>query len=177
MSSSSSDVLVRRTETLYRDHLKWLRSWLQRRLGCPAQAEDFAHDTFLRLLCRRRDLESLAEPRAYLRTVAHGLVVNHWRRQALERAYLEVLARQPEPLAPSPEERRLVVEALEAIDRMLDGLPPRVRQIFLLSQLDGLTYPRIAARLGITVNVVQKAMGRALRHCYAAVYQGEGGEQ
>ncbi|MNR53358.1 putative RNA polymerase sigma factor FecI [compost metagenome] len=64
----------------------------------------------------------------------------------------------------------LVLEALDAVGQVLDGLANRVREVFLLSQLDGLTYPQIAERLGLTVNVVQKAMLKAYRHCYAAVH-------
>ncbi|MFT2588734.1 sigma factor-like helix-turn-helix DNA-binding protein, partial [Escherichia coli] len=69
---------------------------------------------------------------------------------ALERAYLESLAALPEPQAPSPEARAIVLEALVAIDAMLDGMKPAVRQAFILSQLEGLTYAQIAARRQVT---------------------------
>ena len=153
---------------LYESHHGWLHAWLRRKLGCTHNAADLAQDTFVRVLARA-DLPDIREPRAYLVTIAGGLVANHWRRQALEQAYLEALATQPEPVAPSPETRQLTIETLEEVARLLEGLPPRVREIFLLSQLDGLTYPHIAEQLGITVNVVQKAMTRAVAHCYRAL--------
>ena len=80
--------------TLYRDHHAWLRSWLAGRLGCREVAADLAQDTFARLLSGR-DLQGLLEPRAYLTTVAKGLMANWCRRQSLERAYLESLAALP----------------------------------------------------------------------------------
>ena len=49
---------------------------------------------------------------------------------------------------------------------MLDGLKPQVRQAFLLSQLDGLTYDQIAAELGVTKRTVGNYMCRAIEHCY-----------
>ncbi len=156
---------------LYQSHHGWLQRSLRKRLGDAPIAADLAQDTFVRLLAKDQ-LPQLREPRSYLAMIASGLVANYWRRQSLEQAYLEALAARPAPLAPSPEERELILEVLEEIARLLDGLPPRVREIFLLSQLDGLTYPRIADRLGVTVNVVQKAMGRALAHCYRALYGG-----
>ena len=88
------------------------------------------------------------------------------RRHALERAYLATLAALPEPRLPSPERRAIVLEALVAIDTLLDGMKPAVRQAFLLSQLDGLTYAQIATRLGVTVRTVGNYMVRALEHCY-----------
>lgn len=155
--------------TLYSDHHGWLVQLLRRRLGHRENAADLAQDTFVRLLASG-NVASLREPRAYLTTVATRLLAQYFRRQALERAWLEALASLPEELVPSPEEQALVLEALAAVSQVLDGLPTRVREIFLLSQIDGLTYPEIAGRFGVTVNVVQKAMLRAFRHCYAAVY-------
>jgi RNA polymerase sigma-70 factor (ECF subfamily) len=154
---------------LYSDHHGWLQGWLRRKLNCSQQAADLAQDTFVRLLSKPEP-QALREPRAYLTTVARGLMINHWRRQGLEQAYQEELAARPEATSPSPEERRLILETLEEIARLLDGLPPRVREIFLRSQLEGQTYPVIAEQLGISVNVVQKAMLRATAQCYRALY-------
>lgn len=154
---------------LYREHSAWLQSWLLRRLDNRSTAADLAQDTFVRLLVKR-ERPDILNPRAYLATVAGGLLNNHWRRQALEQAWLDALAAQPEAMAPSPEERCLVLEALTEIAQMLDGLKPRDREIFLLSQMEGLTYPQIAARLQVTVNVVQKAMLRAVGHCHRILH-------
>ena len=93
-------------------------------------------------------------------------------RGALERAYLASLAALPEPQTPSPEERAIVLEALVAIDAMLDGMKPGVRQAFILSQLEGLTYAQIAAQLGVTVRTVNNYMLKALEHCYLIVADG-----
>ncbi len=152
--------------TLYRDHHAWLRSWLAGRLGCREVAADLAQDTFARLLSGR-DLQGLLEPRAYLTTVAKGLMANWCRRQSLERAYLESLAALPEPCTPSAEQQALVCEALQLIDAMLDGLPPDARRVFLLAQFEGIGYDEISRRLGISLSTVKRHMKRALVGCLA----------
>lgn len=152
-------------QQLYSEHHGWLNAWLRQRLGCAHNAADLAQDTFLRLLAKDTDLPSLREPRAYLSTVAHSLLVNFWRRQAIERAYLDALALQPEQFAPSPEEREQIMETLLAIDAMLQRLPGKVRQAFLWSQLDGLTYAVIAERLQVSERMVKKYMAQAMLHC------------
>ncbi|AQT10452.1 ECF family RNA polymerase sigma factor [Pseudomonas protegens] len=156
---------------LYLQHHNWVVQLLRRKLGNQDQAMDLAQDTFVRIL-RSERLPVLREPRAYLNTVASRLCGQYFRRQALERAYLETLAQLKPQYQPSPETRLLVLEALDAVGQVLDGLGSRVREVFLLSQLEGLTYPQIAQRLQLSVNVVQKAMLKAYRHCYAAVYPG-----
>lgn len=153
---------------LYADHHPWLHAWLHRKLGCSHRAADFAHDTFLRLLAQGRQavpVASLRAPRAYLTTIAHGLVVNHWRRLEIERAWLDTLANRPAALAPSPEERALLLETLCELDALLDRLNPRARQAFLLAQLDGLSYGQIARQLGVSDRMVKKYMAQAMLHC------------
>lgn len=169
--SSGQHMLQSEVQALYRDHHGWLRDWLRRKLGCSHHAADLAHDTFVRLLSKREPAVP-AEPRPYLATIAQGLVVDFHRRKALERAYLASLAALPEPQTPSPETRAIVLEALVAIDAMLDGMKPAVRQAFILSQLEGLTYAQIAAQLGVTVRTVNNYMLKALEHCYLMVADG-----
>ncbi len=149
---------------LYQHHHGWLHGWLRRRLGCHEQAADLAQDTFTRLLGSRRVLDA-REPRAYLTTVAKGLMINWFQRQSLERAYLEALANLPEELAPSPEQRYLVLETLHEVDALLARLPEPVRQAFLLAQIEGLKYEAIAERLGVSLGSVKRYMQQAFRHC------------
>lgn len=160
----SSDLSSQAVHTLYDEHHNWLCGWLRRKLGCAENAADLAQDTFVRVLTLRKAPE-LREPRAYLSTVARSLMIDMFRRRSLEQAYLETLAAFPEPLDISPETRMLIVETLVEIDTLLDGLGNRTREIFLMAQLDGLSYVEIGRRLGVSVNTVKKHAVRALTHC------------
>lgn len=150
--------------TLYSEHHAWLSGWLRRRLGNRSDAADLAQDTFVRLL-RAGNAAAIREPRDYLATVAHGLMVDFLRRRSLEQAYLDVLASQPSGEHPSAEQQALLLEALMEVDRMLAGLGHQVREVFILSQLDGLTYAQIATRTGISLRSVNNYMAKAVEHC------------
>lgn len=154
---------------LYSDHHGWLQRWLRARLGDREQAADIAQDTFVRLLVSQR-LPSVGQGRRFLLQIARHLVVDHWRRQRIEQAYLESLAQLPAPETPSPETRMLIIESLLQVDAMLDAMPERVRSAFVMSQFEGLSYAQIAARLGVSVSAVQKYMLRAIGACYQVVY-------
>lgn len=153
---------------LYRDHHGWLKGWLRRELGCSQHAGDLAHDAFLRLLSSGR-LPEVERGRSYLAQIARNLLTDMWRRQRIEQAYLDALAVQPEPLDISEETRLDIIETLLAIDRMLDSLGARPREIFLLVQLDGLSFVEVARHLGISVNTARKHFIRALTHCLVLV--------
>lgn len=148
----------------YASHHAWLVVWLQRKMGCPHGAADLAQDTFLRVLTAR-EVEQVAEPRAFLTTLAKRVLFSHWRRRALEQAYLKALAESPQATEPSVEDMALLHEALQAIDLRLNGLPAKVRQAFLLHRLDGLTHVQIAREMGISVASVERYMKQAYLHC------------
>lgn len=162
---SANDLSLRSAVTdLYCDHHGWLNGWLRKRLGNAFDAADLTQDTFVRVLKARTALD-IREPRPYLSRIAKGLLIDLFRRRSLEQAYLEALAIMPESVQPSLEEQAIYLQALVEIDRLLQGLGAKVRQTFLLSQFDGLTYPQIAERLNISVRTVNNHMAKAMEHC------------
>ncbi|MNS30023.1 putative RNA polymerase sigma factor FecI [compost metagenome] len=163
-----SDAAMPKEQTLhdlYRDHRGWLESWLRRRMGNACDAADLSQDTFLRLLASSQRIADLHEPRAYLLTVGKRLLSNFYQRRSLEQAYLNALASLPEDCVPSPEQRWLLLETLQALDELLDGLPRAVRRAFLWSQLEGLTYQQIAERLKVSERTIKRYMAQAYEHC------------
>lgn len=164
--SSSLDV-----QSLYQQHHHWLLGWLRRRLGNSFDAADLTHDTFLRILVSGQS-PAPEQSRAHLTQIAKGLVIDLHRRRLLESAWLEALATMPDHCVPSAEERAIVLESLIRIDAMLDALPARVRETFLLSRFDGMTYSEIATQMGMSVATVRKYMLRAAQACLACFPSG-----
>lgn len=150
---------------LFAEHQPWLLQRLSFRLRNRADAEDLASETFLRVITRP-EANALDAPRAYLATVAKRLLINLWHRRELEQAYLDAIAVLPEAVAPSPEERALLIESLEAIARALDAQSDKARRAFLLSQLDGLTYAQIAEQLGVSASMVRRYMAQCWEACW-----------
>ena len=61
-----------------------------------------------------------------------------------------------------------MLEALHQIDLALNSLTPKARQVFLLSQLQELTYSEISAQLAMPVITVRRYMTQAMRACWLA---------
>ncbi|WP_273825844.1 RNA polymerase sigma factor [Pseudomonas asplenii] len=154
---------------LYRDHRSWLLAWLRRNIACPQRAEDLSQDTFVRLL-GRDELRAPREPKAFLVAIAKGLLFDHFRRAALEQAYLNELMLLPEHEQPSLEEQQLILEDLKAIDQMLGKLSSKARTAFLYNRLDGLGHAEIAEKLGVSVPRVRQYLAQGIRQCYIALY-------
>ncbi|EJN07618.1 sigma-70 family RNA polymerase sigma factor [Herbaspirillum sp. YR522] len=156
-------------QLLYCDHHGWLHGWLRKQLGNSFDAADLAHDTFLRVMTSQRLMSLGDEPRAFLTDVAKKVVIDHWRRREIERAYLETIAHLPQSQVPSEEARLLIQEAIAVCDAMLFKLGARTRKIFLMAQLEGLTYQQIAEVMSVSLITVKRHMRDAFVACMQAV--------
>ncbi|MNL38482.1 putative RNA polymerase sigma factor FecI [compost metagenome] len=63
-----------------------------------------------------------------------------------------------------------MVETLVELCRLVDGMDARTRAIFLLAQLEGLSYPDVALRTGHSLDIVKKTMSKALQRCFSVMY-------
>ncbi|KGD86860.1 RNA polymerase sigma factor FecI [Achromobacter sp. RTa] len=158
-------------QVLCEDHYDWLCQWWRRRLDQGDEAVDLAHDTMLRVLRKPNEVSGLRQPRAYLTTIAKGLLNDHWRRRSLERAWLEAVAAHPPEAGASPESLLAVQQALQQLDRLLAGLAPQARTVFVLSQLEGLSYAQIAARTGLSDRTVKRYMAQGFEICLTLLEQ------
>jgi RNA polymerase sigma-70 factor (ECF subfamily) len=154
-------------ETLYCDHHSWLQSWLRGRLNNASDAADLAHDTFVRLIGghSRPQFGCMAEARAYLRTTAQNLCVNLWRRQEIERAWLDTLANTPANLHPSAERQVMVLQALEEVNAMLQALSPKAARAFTLAVICDMTDDEVGVELGVSGRMVRKYVAQAMLGC------------
>lgn len=149
---------------LYSQQHQWLKNWLRLRLNCSHSAADLAQDTFLRLLAKPEPVQIQA-PRSFLAKVAQSVLSNHYRRQKLERAYLEALQHVPAHVVPDLETQAILLETLMQLDAVLERLERPVRQAFLWWQLDGLGHEQIAERLQVSVTTVKRYIVKAGAQC------------
>lgn len=149
----------------YRDLLPAI--WRSTR--CVHRAQDVLHDAFVRYALSGRH-ETLAVPHAYLRTVVRSVLADHAREQVRWTPLPAGHGDEPQPAAmgsatptaPSAEFLLDLQQRLTAVQAIIDGLPPRCREVFWLCRVEGLTQPEIARRLDITLNAVERHLMRAL---------------
>lgn len=146
-----------------------LRRFFQSRFGCREIAADATQETFLRMLMAPPG-GSIENPQAYLfriaRSIAHVVAAS----RRAETAFVDLAAVAEILLDDAPDPER-VVDARQRMRRfaaIIGALPPRCREVFVLSRMHGLTNGEIAKRLGISRNMVEKHVIRALLACRAA---------
>lgn len=152
---------------LVQAHGSALLRFVTSRMRDSGEAEDIAQETWLRL--HRLDSPAqLGNPRAFLFQTAANLVVDRRRRQLVEARHLaaELRANDAAPArAASAEHEAGIARELQRVLEAIDELPANCRRAFVLHRRHGLSYPEIAAELGVSPSMVEKHVINALRHC------------
>ena len=159
-------------EALFRKNESDLKSFVQRRLGSggPVDVDDIVQEAFLRI-ATQSEPELIDNPRGFLFRIARNLTFDALRRSKVRRLYAEEHAAEHASgiraaETGSAESEASAREDLELICDAIDDLPAQCRRVFLLQRREGLSYARIAERLGISESMVQKHMSRALAKLY-----------
>ncbi|WP_024506854.1 RNA polymerase sigma factor [Bradyrhizobium sp. ARR65] len=153
---------------LLADHYDDFRLRLTRRLGSEELASESLHETWLRL-DRQGDVGAVQSPAAYLMRVALNIATDRrrtearWARRSDPGAAGEVPDTAPGPAREV--EGRLDLKVLQ---RAIDRLPERTREILTAARLDGLSQQEIAERFAISTRMVRIELRRALDLCEAA---------
>jgi RNA polymerase sigma-70 factor (ECF subfamily) len=135
----------------------------------PEDTEDLAAEVLLQIvsgdyaiLRQFRGQSSLA---TYLTVIARRICVHELARRAAAREVQPANAAQEQSIA-EPEETpkaRLGLESLEEVEKLLNKLPSRERQVVRLYYLEGRSYEEISTDLHVPVNSIGPILSRARR--------------
>lgn len=155
-------------------HERDVRVWLKRSLVTSNDVDDVVQEAYCRL-ANLKEVERIESPRAYFFQTARSIVLEQMRRARIVRidAVTELDALRIEWDEPSPERIAGGRKELERVMKIVATLPERSRRIFEMRRILGLSQREIAARLGVTENVVENEASRGLKALLAALAQDE----
>lgn len=148
---------------LYRATLAPLRRYLSRLLGNPAEAQDVAHDAYLRVYPKVQD-HSAVKPEAVLYTTARRLAINRLKRRQISPITPGAIALETAASTqPGVVQQVMARQELRALELAIAQLPEGCRTVLLLRKIELLSHQEISDRLGIAISTVEKQHARALR--------------
>lgn len=138
-----------------------------RLVGDGGRAEEVVQDTMLALWRGRATLDPHVSPQAWLFHATRNRALNVVRHDGIAARAEPRLAISLQLLADdhrADTDRALAEAELHAaIDAAVAALPPRCREVFVLSRIHGIRQAQIAIRLGISTKTVEAHMTHALR--------------
>ncbi|ATQ67427.1 MULTISPECIES: RNA polymerase sigma factor [Methylosinus] len=154
---------------LFLRHRRGLLDYLRRRVG-PEDASDLLQETFVRAL-RRERFDTVEDPPAFLKQIAVNLSRDLARRRESEARYFVAGEDAEDIVDPTiaPDDLHEASERARRFLAAVEALPPKCRQAFVLRRFEDLSHDEIAARLGVTRNMVEKHLRLALERLRAAL--------
>jgi RNA polymerase sigma-70 factor (ECF subfamily) len=143
---------------LVEGHRQFL-SFLERRVGSRAAAEDILQEAFVRGMTRADSLRNEESAVAWFYRLLRNAITDHFRKRQVERRALERLA--SEPAAEAVPEPELTDAVCRCIRSLVDTLKPEYAAALRRIDLDGLTPTGFAREAGITANNAAVRVHRA----------------
>lgn len=137
----------------------------------PHSCEDIVQETFLRVWEKKQNLIGSEELTWYLYTAIRNNSLSF-----LDKKQRTVLGDfNGQEIIETPGERPPARVKETDFDTLLktalENLPPRCREVFVLSRVSNLTYKQISDSLGISIKTVENQMGKALKILRAYIRQ------
>jgi RNA polymerase sigma-70 factor (ECF subfamily) len=170
--AEGSEAAFRRVFDIYQ---RRLYSYAFKLTGSREITEDIVQDIFLKLWNKRTTLSSIVNFNAYVHRIAHNEVYQGMRKAAREALVTHVLAGR-KYISEDTGGELVSKEIREQIQRLVDQLTPKQREVYLLSREEGLKQQEIADRMGIHINTVKTHMVDALKFLRAELAQQYGPE-
>ncbi len=151
-------------QRIFDTHYYNVYGFFLKRLESPEDAADASQETFMRVV-RRNGTVSLDSPAGYIWRTAQNMVKEIKRAKAVSSKWISSktidLDQQISP-APTPEKAMEIQNMSDHILDVLNRLPPRCREVFILHRFKGLSHKQIAEQLNISPKTVENHMVNAL---------------
>ena len=125
-------------------------------------AEELVQEVFVKVWENRQTLKSELSFKSYLFTIALNHIRKHFNKKATSLRYLENLQNEPEFAENQGIQEDDYESALQQINLIIEQMPPRRREIFTKSKLEGKSSKVIAAELNISAGTVDNQVSEAL---------------
>ena len=149
-----------------------LLSFLRQRLRVADDARDVAQEAYIRLM-QYEGSHEVQSPASLLFRIAINVANDLGRAEKVRHLadHCDIADMEFDSGRATPEREVAAGQELEILYEAIEQLPPKCRQVFLLSRFHNMTYPQIADHRGISVKMVEKHISRALAICTARVEQ------
>ncbi|AEI47427.1 RNA polymerase sigma-70 factor [Runella slithyformis] len=148
--------------TLYERFAEKLYRLAYQKTASAQTAEEIVQEVFVGVWEKRENL-LIGHVENYLLSAVRYQVINQLRAVIAQRKFVE--PREQASLLMQEAELPLTVEDLQnALEKSLEVLPEKTRQIFRLSRYEYLSHREIAQRLDLTEKAVEYHITQALRH-------------
>lgn len=134
-----------------------------KRLNDDEEAKDAVQQLFESLWQKRAQVQADGNLSAYLYTAIRHRILDIFSHQEVENKYVDSLQSFIDQEQEFTDYRVREKQMKALIEKEIDSLPPKMREIFLLSRMENKSHKEIAAQLGISELTVKTQVKKALK--------------
>lgn len=153
-------------DTMYNSYSKKIYKFAYSILKSREESENIVQDTFMKLWEKRENVEKDSSVKSYLFTIAYNSTIDLIRKKIKDDQFIEYL-KSIQVTYENPDIDYEYKELTEKLHKVIEQLPLRQKEVYLLYSEEGLSYQKIAEKLHISVNTVENHMSRALKNIRA----------
>ena len=146
---------------LYTRYYDQLFNHCKRYLNDEASVEDIVQDIFMQLWETRESLNVTSSFLGYLYTSAKNRIFNMFRQFDIHSRFAQYILANEKDSSNETEDLIINNDYAKLLDELTEKLPPKQKEIFRLSRIEGLTHKEISELLQIPVENVRKQVSRA----------------
>lgn len=152
-------------DQIYELYSHKLFSFVFKILKNEAEADDIVQEVFVKIWESRHKLEDYKLLNSYIFTIAYNHSIDLIRKRINNLKYLEHLKNSAViNITPNVISQIEFNELNTQSEKLIANLPERQKLVYQLRREEGLTYPEIAEKLGISKNTVENHMVKALKY-------------
>ncbi len=151
-------------DKVYRKYCRKLSGFVYHIVKTETDTEEIVQDVFVKLWNSREKLQPTKSFDAYLYTIAYNTTISMVRKRISEKKYIDhILMMQQDVSFPESIDKLQFEQLFDQMYKIINQLPARQKEVFLLNREKGMTYKEIAEQLNISENTVEIHMVKALR--------------
>ena len=124
-------------------------------------AEELVQDVFMKIWEKRGELNENLSFKSYIFTIAFNIIRKHFVKKALNAKFIDQQIINDTDL--NTLQNIDYQSTKKLLDNLVEQLPPRRREVFIKSRIDGHTVKEIAEELGTSPKTVENQLGEALK--------------
>lgn len=150
-------------ELLYNQYKSKIFNFIRKSIYSQAETEDLVQNLFINIWEAKENLDPEKSFSSYLFTSAKNMIFNHIRKAINAETYKRELISKEE-FNETTFKQVVFSELEQKYNKLIDELPPKRKEIFILAKKEGLSYKKIAEKLNISENTVDTQMRAALKY-------------
>lgn len=158
LSQGSSDALRK----LYDIYSKRLYGLVFATVKDHDETKDIVQKVFIKVWDNRETIRFEANFKSLLFTIARNLVYNFFKQRYNQMSLKDNISKKINIVEPSSDQSLIEEDLFNLLQDLIDKLPPRRKEIFVMNRFQAYTYKEIAEKLQISENTVDTQMRKAL---------------